>query len=224
MTSEINSPGAYVMPAGAFGLIAPGDKFSQAFLSLTTHKESFIMPGGCKMTLQVGKAAIRVRWGSGKVTVVTASGGTYPTGFVGTETFSFTVEGTSVAGTFPATAQTVDQVVAYINSVAATAGFPGAGPKAFAANAGGQLQLRGTIAGAAGTIVVNAGTGNTTLGLSAATSHGTGAPTAIATDFYLPAGASYSWVSQTATTDVISVLSDSGTAEVYLWQSDTSPN
>lgn len=55
---------------------------------------------------------------------LTGSGGVFPTGFAGGETVSWDVDGTPITTTFDAADQTVNQVVARMNSSAALAGLP----------------------------------------------------------------------------------------------------
>lgn len=111
-----------------------------------------------------------LRIGAAPATVL-ASGGSYPTGFSGGETFSFTIDGVAVSGTFLIGDQTLAQVCARINAAAALAGL--ATPRATAV--GGQLQLDGILTGSDGSVVVASGTGNTALGLTTGTTLGEGA-------------------------------------------------
>jgi hypothetical protein len=86
------------------------------------------------------------------------SGGTYPTGFAGGEAFGFTVDGTSVAGTFTVAAQSVDQVVTELNQAAVAAGLP---YLPFSA-VGSQVKVTGATVGPNGSIAVD--TTNATIG------------------------------------------------------------
>ena len=91
------------------------------------------------------------------------SAGTFPTSFVGGETLLLDIDGTTFTTTFDAADQTAVQVAARINAAAALAGL--ATPRAVVTS-GGQIQINGTVTGAAGSVEVTGGTGAATLGLS----------------------------------------------------------
>lgn len=95
--------------------------------------------------------------------VLLGSGGTFPTGFVGGETLTFTLDGTPVSVAFLAGDQTAAQVAARINAACALVGL--ATPRASVASSG-QVQIAGVLTGAAGTVVITGGTGAATLGLA----------------------------------------------------------
>ena len=79
------------------------------------------------------------------------SAGIFPTGFAGGETFTFKVDGVTVATTFTAGAQTAAQVAVQINQAAVAAGL--AFLPAFV-QTNGQLGLRGSATGKDGSIQV----------------------------------------------------------------------
>jgi hypothetical protein len=93
--------------------------------------------------------------------VLAGTGGTFPTTFAGGETFTLTIDGTAVAVTFTAAAQSAQDVANEINGAAAIAGLPT--PRASVA-ASGQLQISSVLTGAQGTVVVTGGTGAGTIG------------------------------------------------------------
>lgn len=94
---------------------------------------------------------------------VTGTGGTFPTGFVGAETLTFTVDGTAVSVAFTSGDQTAAQVAARINAACALLGL--ATPRA-AVETSGQLSIDGVLTGAQGSVAITGGTGATTLGFA----------------------------------------------------------
>jgi hypothetical protein len=94
---------------------------------------------------------------------VLGSGGSFPTTFSGGETLAFTVDGTAVAVTFTAAAQSAANVASEINQAAIAAGLtflPAA------VQSSGQLSLTGSATGVQGSVEVTAG--NATIGLPTA--------------------------------------------------------
>lgn len=69
--------------------------------------------------------------------------GTFPTGFVGGEAFSFEIDGVAVAGTFLVGDQSLAQVVARLNAAAALAGLP---TPRFAASGSNRIAISGVAA------------------------------------------------------------------------------
>lgn len=114
-------------------------------------------------------AKVVLRLGA-EVAELLGSGGTFPTGFAGGETFAFTVDGVAVAVTFTNGAQSAQQVANQINAAAALAGL------AFlpaSVQSSGQLALRGQKTGVAGSVAVT--TANATIGYPSNTALDTGA-------------------------------------------------
>ena len=99
--------------------------------------------------------------------VLTASGGTYPTAFVGGETLLLTIDAVPVSVVFDVGDQTAPACAARINAACALAGLPT--PRATVATSG-QLAIRGTLTGTSASVVSGGGTGAVTLGLPAAAS------------------------------------------------------
>lgn len=102
-----------------------------------------------------------VRVGAAPATKL-GSGGVFPTGFVGGETFAVTVDGVAVAVVFTIGAQTAQQVVNQVNAAGALAGLAYA--VAFVATTG-QILLTGALTGPLGSIVVT--TPNAVIGFAA---------------------------------------------------------
>lgn len=105
---------------------------------------------------------------TGTAATVTAVAGTYPTTFTGGQTLTLAYDqGAAFTTTFQAADQSIAQVIARIN---AAAGF------AFAGNSAGQLTLTGQQGGTGGQVQVIGGSSGviTQLGLTAATTSGTG--------------------------------------------------
>lgn len=103
--------------------------------------------------------------------VLAGAGGIFPTGFLGGETLTLTIDGVPVSVVFDVADQTAAAVVARINAACALAGL--ATPRA--AVVSGQVQITGILTGAAGTVVVTGGTGAATLGLAGGSATGSGA-------------------------------------------------
>lgn len=114
------------------------------------------------MILRIGAAAARVL----------GVGGVFPTGFVGGESLTFTLDGTAVAVAFLAGDQTAAQVAARINAACALLGLPT--PRA-SVDTSGQLAIEGVLTGAQGSVVVTGGTGAAALGLAGRSAVGAGA-------------------------------------------------
>lgn len=95
---------------------------------------------------------------------VDASGGSYPTGFVGGETLTFDLDGTAIAVAFDAADTSLTNVINRINAAVALAGI--ATP--VASNNAGELRLTSPTTGSASTIENIAGTSLATLGLAGA--------------------------------------------------------
>lgn len=108
-------------------------------------------------------AQVRLRIGAAPATL-TGSGGTFPTGFAGAETFNVTIDGVAVAVTFQAGDQTAAQVAARINAAAALAGL--ASPRVTVSTTTGQLAISGVLTGAQGSVAVTGGTGRTQIGFA----------------------------------------------------------
>lgn len=87
---------------------------------------------------------------AGLIASLTGSGGTFPTSFVGGETFGFTVDGVSVAGAFTSGAQTLQQCLNQLNAAAMLAGL------SFVpfSSLGGQVKVSGHNASASGHVAV----------------------------------------------------------------------
>lgn len=114
-----------------------------------------------------GAAATTVTF-NGAAAVVTAVGASYPVTFTGGETLTLSYDGASnFIVTFLSTDSTLQNVIDRIN---AAAGFT------FASSSSSQLRLTGRVRGTSGQVSVVAGSGTvtTTLGLTVATTNGTG--------------------------------------------------
>lgn len=106
--------------------------------------------------------------------VLSGTGATFPTGFVGAETLITNIDGISVTTTFLVGDQTAVQVVARINAACALAGL--STPRASVSQSTGQILIRGTATGASSFVQVTGGTGATILGFSGTPiAHGAGA-------------------------------------------------
>lgn len=92
-----------------------------------------------------------------------AIGASYPTTFAGGETLTLEIDGVPVSVAFDVADQTLAQVVARINYVAALAGFTST-PVAFAHS--GQLRLTSPTTGLSSVVDVQGGTGRAALGLT----------------------------------------------------------
>lgn len=123
-----------------------------------------------ELLLVQSQGPIALRFGADAATVL-GVGGTFPTGFVGAETLTLTLDGNPLSVAFLVGDQTAAQVAARINSAAALASLPWM-PASVATN--GQVQLRGVLTGAQGSVVVTGGTGAATLGLSGKSAVGLG--------------------------------------------------
>lgn len=120
-------------------------------------------------------APVVARIGAGPAILV-GTGGTFPTGFSGGETFTLTIDGTAISVTFTAGASTAQDVANEINAAAALAGV--ATPRATVA-ASGQLSINSILTGTQGTVVVTGGTGAGTIGYA-------GTPSAVGTGEDVP--------------------------------------
>lgn len=96
-------------------------------------------------------ADIVLRIGAAPATML-ATGGTYPTGFVGAETFEFAIDGTTVSVVFEAADQTVTDVINRINAAVALAGLPT--PAAYLDTATGQVAIDSYLTGEDGSVVI----------------------------------------------------------------------
>lgn len=116
-------------------------------------------PGQTLIVSVNGGAAVTGTFNAAAATL-DGSGGTFPTLFVGGETLELSIDGgPTLVVTFTAAEQTIGQVVARINSVAA---------QTIASDNAGQLRLSSAIRGYSGTIEVVGGTARATLGLPTA--------------------------------------------------------
>lgn len=95
---------------------------------------------------------------------VDGAGAAFPTGFVGGETFIFTLDGTPITVTFDAADQAIADVVNRINSAAALAGFS----TPVASDNGGQIRLTSPTTGSTSTLASFGGTAQAALGFAAA--------------------------------------------------------
>lgn len=114
---------------------------------------------------------VRVRIGAAPAKV-TGSGGVFPTGFVGAETLTLTIDGVAVSVAFLSGDQTAAQVAARINAAAALAGLTA--PRCVVASSG-QLEISGVLTGTQGSVNITGGTGRATLGLATGIVYGSGA-------------------------------------------------
>lgn len=117
-----------------------------------------------------GDGEFTVEFGGGTPTAaqIDASGGTYPTAFAGGETLDVEIDGTPLAVMFAAGDQTLVQVLARINYVAALAGLA-----PIALDNAGEIRLQSPTTGIGSTVeVVAGGTALATLGLAAGSSQG----------------------------------------------------
>lgn len=97
-----------------------------------------------------GELAAAVNGVAPTVATLLGAGGTFPTGFVGGEAFSFRVDGVTVSGTFTSGAQTAQQCVNELNARAMLAGLSFVPFQVV----GGQVFLHGNNASAAGKVEV----------------------------------------------------------------------
>ena len=94
--------------------------------------------------------------------IIDGSGGTFPTTFVGGETFDFDVDATNVPVAFTSAAQTAQDAANEINAALALLGI-----EPVASVFGGELRLTNPNTGSARSLTINAGTGLATLGFTA---------------------------------------------------------
>lgn len=106
----------------------------------------------------------------GTVGTLLGSGGTFPTSFVGGETFGFLVDGIAVAGTFLVGDQSAAQCAARMNAAAMLAGCVHVPFK----TEGGQIRVSGALATAAGEVEVTVA--RATIGFAALTSDAGSSP------------------------------------------------
>jgi hypothetical protein len=109
------------------------------------------------------KAPMALRIGAAAATLL-GSGGTFPTGFVGGETFAFEADGIAVPVVFTSGAQSAAQVVAQINQAAVGAGLT---YLPATVDTTGQVRLTGKATGVQGSIEIT--TANAVVGFAAAT-------------------------------------------------------
>jgi hypothetical protein len=118
--------------------------------------------GGIQFAYVKTTAPVMLRIGAAPAELAGASGA-FPTGFVGGETFAFTVDGVAVATTFTSGAQSALQVATQINQAAVGAGLAFL-PASVQTN--GQLMLRGLKTGSQGSVDIT--TANATVGYPSA--------------------------------------------------------
>ncbi len=104
--------------------------------------------------------------------VVVGVGATYPTGFVGGETLTMTIDGISVSVTFTSGAQTAAQVCDQINAACALVGLPT--PRSAVVAGSGQVSVFGIATGSQGSVVITGGSGAADLGLTGLSALGRG--------------------------------------------------
>lgn len=141
---------------------APGDVFEEL--------PSVSSVGGFQLLLVKSSQPIVLRIGA-DVAELLGTGGTFPTGFSGGQTFGFTVDALAVAVTFTAGAQTAQQVVNQINAAAALAGATSL-PAFLQSN--GQVGLRGVATGDAGLVDITSANATVGFASAAAEAHGAG--------------------------------------------------
>lgn len=149
------------------------DHENTAVFTLAASEANVVVPFGDVQQARVvyieADAEFDMTIGGGLATAGTQTGvaGAYPTGFIGGETFSYVIDGLTVAGTFEAADQSLQQVVNRINSYAA---LVAAGT--IASVSGSNVKLTSLTLGASSTVEVEAGTSNTALGLTVSTDTG----------------------------------------------------
>ena len=108
-------------------------------------------------------AEIEVYFGGSLATAASITGvaGTFPTTFVGGETFIVTVDGVAVTTTFTVAAQSNQDCVNEINAAAALLGIA-----PIASVVSGQIVITSPTLGSSSTLLIGAGTGNAVLGFT----------------------------------------------------------
>lgn len=135
--------------------IATAGAVGDAFVELPTSDSL----GAFHLLVVKTTAPAMLRIGAAPAQVL-GSGGSFPTGFGGGETLTFDVDGTTVAVTFTAGAQSAAQVAAEINQAAIGAGLSFLPASV---QSSGQLRLAGSATGSQGSLEVTSG--NATVGL-----------------------------------------------------------
>lgn len=154
--------------------------------TLAAGESNYVVPFGDVLQARLvyirANGAIRVTPGGGLATsaIVTAVGGSYPTGFAGGETLTLDFDDLgSFVVTFLASDQSLADVIARINAAAvAVPVVDGAGdPVTVARDSGGQLQLRSSLTGVGSEVEVVSGSAGVLaqLGLTAGVTNGVNA-------------------------------------------------
>lgn len=154
--------------------------------TLGAGESNYVVPMGdvaqARLVLIHANGAVRVTPGGGAASsaIVTASGGSYPTGFAGGETLVIEVDDLGdITVTFDAADQSLAAVVNRINAAAALLPVVDGGgvPVTVARESGGELQLRSPTTGASSEVEVVSGSAGvlTALGLTAAVTNGANA-------------------------------------------------
>jgi hypothetical protein len=146
--------------------------------TLASGETNFVVPFGDVTEARLiyieadGEFAVTLGGGLATAGSVDASGGTYPTGFVGGETLVLDIDnGTAVSVTFTASASLLPAVINEINAAAALVGLA-----PIASDTGAtELRLTSTTTGVTSEVEVVSGTALATLGLTAGTSNGVNA-------------------------------------------------
>jgi hypothetical protein len=118
------------------------------------------------MTLRVGAAGA----------TLLGAGASYPTGFSGGEAFGFVIDGTTVAGSFTAGAQTLGDVVGELNQAAVGAGLT---YLPFTSDVSGQVRVTGAETGEDGSVSVSVAQAGIGFPSTSASAVGSGDDTAI---------------------------------------------
>lgn len=105
---------------------------------------------GIRLLVLKASSPVVLRIGAAVAQLV-GSGGTFPTGFSGGETFSFKADGVLVAVTFQSGDQSAAQVASRINQAAVAAGLSYLPATVLSS---GQLQLQGVLTGSQGSVEV----------------------------------------------------------------------
>lgn len=155
------------------------DHSQSGSFTLEGGESNFAIPFGdvaqARLVYIESNGPLRITPGGGTATVAQrdSAGGSYPTGFDGTDdTFDFEVDGTEVNVEFESTDQSVTQVINRINAAIALLGLTGPGgiPITVARNTGmGQLRLTSSTTGTGSSINILSSTPaavRTALGLS----------------------------------------------------------
>lgn len=144
--------GAVVSSDVPFGVTAPTSFVDLPILEQLSSVEFLYMKTNSPLAVRVGAEPAELL----------GSGATFPTGFVGAETFTAQLDAfAAFTATFTSGDQSAAQVAARINAAAILAGYTF---QPASVDTSGQLKLRGVATGAEGSIAVTGGTAKSALG------------------------------------------------------------